>query len=556
MVCDKCGFENEEGAQVCISCGSRLPAQPADLNSTKQIKGADALDTHPDTALDDVESTSSIDIAEMFGDDEDSGIGNSPKSDQPNDDRNEDQASDDGHGKFGEPSKNNDGTNFAASGVLGLHEFEETQYQPTFPFDIPTSAMHHGQTDGNGAGRQAQPGYAAQMNPANFANAAFGVNSGNLADLVNTTQERVSNSSSQGVEDANRLSNSDNPDDSPAKSEAGTSSPETVQRSQLQSQRQQQPTHQSNPYQSNPYQPPLLSQQVYPQNQPQTPAPKQADQQTSRNPRLLIGIGIAIAAMIAICLIIVGILNSGILDTDSTNVGATSSTPQQTTKSARSSKTVFDKKQLNTLISQFSASDAAIAGIDINGKDTYSSKLATTKFVAAGLYLPIYLDAHSGKNPDSIAASDVMMNTMSNDDANTAMADLGGFSGVTGWLHKNGYKSTEMGRNFGDVAASNNGLENYSTASDSAAMLKAAEAAGGANLMTYDITADGVTIPADMQVCAHRGRGIKNAYNYFLIIKDNGHTIALAILTKNQSETAVTTFTSKLLASIDSTIAK
>lgn len=102
MVCDKCGFENEEGAQVCISCGSRLPALPADLNSTKQIKGADDLDAHPDTALDDVESTSSIDIAEMFGDDEDSGIGNSPKSDQPNDERNEDQASDDGHGKFGE----------------------------------------------------------------------------------------------------------------------------------------------------------------------------------------------------------------------------------------------------------------------------------------------------------------------------------------------------------------------------------------------------------------------------------------------------------------------
>ncbi|MFT8704392.1 serine hydrolase [Bifidobacterium aquikefiricola] len=566
MVCDKCGFRNEEGAKVCASCGSQLSDKPSDPRDAKPTSESDVEHGHDDTM-----------------------------------------------------SKDNGGTNFAASGILGLNEFEQTQYQPTFTFDIPITPKGRSLSDGsgseghrqpdaqslmdNGSGRetrsasatshlarvnsqptpdalygQGQSGYAAQMNSANLANAAFGVNSGNLADLVNASEDRVSSDPSDGVSAANGSNgsigtigtigatgttgsgNSDNPQDPHGAGQTPYSSPDNARQPLASAQQQPQATPQQQPQQS-------PTQQPNPQNQPQTPAHKQ--RQPSRRKRLLIGIGIAIAAILAICLIVVEILGSGILGTYSPNstspassatsptkVKPSTSAPQQTTTSEQPSKTVFDKKQLDTLISQFSASDAAIAGIDINGKDTYSSQLATTKFVAAGLYLPIYLDAHSGKNPNSITASDVMMNTMSNNDANTAMTDLGGFSAVTDWLHTNGYASTEIGRNFGDVAASNGGLENYSTAADSVAMLKATEAAGGANLMTYNIAADGIAIPAGMQISAHRGQGIKNAYNYFLIIKVKDYAIALAVLTKNHSGQEVTDLTSKVLQSIDSMIAQ
>ncbi|MFT9009361.1 MAG: serine hydrolase [Bifidobacterium sp.] len=496
MVCHECGFNNKEGAAVCASCGSRLNSSERSRISSKH--------QHHD------------------------GDGDDPQS----------------------------------QGIAGLNEFEDTQPHNPFEdfneFGQQTDAVHPSlkpAEDGVDAAQASHPVPWASVKPSApypssvaarnaFANAAYGVNSQNLADLVSPGHPKDADASRQ-VDDQNAASQMRGESPEGAVSDVGhpdSRKPPSSTAAQVHSSIE--------PAQGlSRFQHPTGVQSI----ETQTP---QAGLGSANRNRLLAIVGIVVATVIAVCLILIVIAQHGLLSGDTSRRSSTVGISQSKTNSSHASDTVFNAKKLNGIIAGFSDVDAAVAGKDINGSDAYASKLSKTKFVAAGLYLPIYLDAHSGKNPDSISASDIMMNTMSNDDANTAMADLGGADTVTQWLHQNGYPSSEIGRNFGDVAASNKGLENYSTAADSVAMLVATEKTGGMNLMTYDVTADGVKVPDGMQVAAHRGQGIKNAYNYFMIVKEKGHTIALAILTRNQSEDSVTSLTSKVLASIDSTIAK
>ena len=147
-----------------------------------------------------------------------------------------------------------------------------------------------------------------------------------------------------------------------------------------------------------------------------------------------------------------------------------------------------------------------------------------------------------------------MMGSMDNNAGNMAAAAVGGWSGVNSWASSHGYKGTSFNRDFGDVAASNAGYENYSSSRDAARMLAAVDAKGGASLMNADIASEGVTIPSDMIVHAHRGQGIQDTWNYFAIVEANGHKAAVAVVTQYQGQSVAADLMSRVLASVDKTL--
>ena len=56
-----------------------------------------------------------------------------------------------------------------------------------------------------------------------------------------------------------------------------------------------------------------------------------------------------------------------------------------------------------------------------------------------------------------------------------------------------------------------------------------------------------MNVPDGIEVMAHRGQGIKNVYNYFLILKKGKNKIGVSVLTKSADKDDVAEFVSKLL---------
>ncbi|WP_288667328.1 serine hydrolase [uncultured Bifidobacterium sp.] len=208
------------------------------------------------------------------------------------------------------------------------------------------------------------------------------------------------------------------------------------------------------------------------------------------------------------------------------------------------SATVIDDSSSSSSSADASSEDSAIANTSQSSK----------KFVAAGLYLPVYLASQGNGNAEGLA--NTMMTGMDNSAGNQAVGALGGWSAVNSWLSSHGYSGTSFNRDFGDVQASNAGYENYSTARDAARMLVAVDAVGGTGLMNTDIASEGVVIPSGMTVHAHRGMGIQNTWNYFAIVEVNGNKAAVSVVTQNQGQDRAAQLMSQVLASVDSTLRK
>ena len=104
-----------------------------------------------------------------------------------------------------------------------------------------------------------------------------------------------------------------------------------------------------------------------------------------------------------------------------------------------------------------------------DGLRSYSSRNASLSFVAAGLYLPAWLDYRDtyGDRPDAYAES---LTGMNNGSANGLIDAVGGESDLNEWLSDNKYYRTRLERDYGDVKASQNGYENYASPDDAARM--------------------------------------------------------------------------------------
>lgn len=280
-------------------------------------------------------------------------------------------------------------------------------------------------------------------------------------------------------------------------------------------------------------------------------------------------IGGVIGALLLLCIAAVITYNMGIWGSQSSLSDTTTSSSPSSSKSSASSTasaskstsqaaTGFDTTGLNTIVDGFSTTDVSVAAtIDGNASATssensYSSQQANKQFVAAGLYLPIYLQARAQNNAAALASASTMMQNMDNSAGNEAIASLGGLDAVTQWASAQGYTQTTFARNLGDVQASAAGYENKSSASDASRMLAAASTSGATAMMNYDLSSDGVSIPAGVTVHAHRGMGIQNTYNYFITMAKGSKSIALAVMTQSQGKDRTAQLTSALLSSMAS----
>lgn len=208
---------------------------------------------------------------------------------------------------------------------------------------------------------------------------------------------------------------------------------------------------------------------------------------------------------------------------------------------------VLDKDAVDAIVAGYSETDAAVAVMTADGLRSYSSPYAESSYVAAGLYLPVYL-AYTAENPGRPSDSaGEMLRSMNNDAANAVIDGMGGLDALNDWLSDNRYSRTTFGRKFGDVAASERGYENYTSADDAARMLSACINDGSYELMNYDIASEGVRIPAGATVHAHRGMGIQDAYNYFVVISDGGTSVGVAVMTRDLGKEQAAGLTSDIL---------
>ena len=212
--------------------------------------------------------------------------------------------------------------------------------------------------------------------------------------------------------------------------------------------------------------------------------------------------------------------------------------------------TDLDADKLQSIVNSYSSTDAAVSVRPVEDGDEFDSQQANSKFVAAGFYLPVYLSAKDAGNASTMSSAESMMRTMSNDDGNTAIGDLGGLSALNGWASGAGYGNTDFQRMFGDVAASNSGYENYTSASDATKMLAATAKAGGTGLMSFDLASEGVNAPSGTTLNGHRGQGIKNSYNFFILMKTGKTDVAVAVLTQNMGKDRAAALTSDILAEV------
>ena len=285
------------------------------------------------------------------------------------------------------------------------------------------------------------------------------------------------------------------------------------------------------------------------------PAAPNAKGKLGKGKRIVVII-IAVLAAIALILGILGVIGSRNAadgaSTESAGAQSQSQEPADTKNTDADGKSdakkfSFDKTKLDAIAN--GAQPAAVALSTTDGGAEYVSSSAGESKIASGLYLPVYLAAtDNGKNPDQTAST--MLKSMDNDAANQLIDRIGGTGKVNDWLKQNGYGHTELQRKYGDTAASAAGKENMTTAQDAANMLAVMDRIDAAKLMAFDAKKAGVTVPESMTVYGHTGQGIKDARNFFLVIKDGDRTVTVVVMTDGQSQETVAATVTKLLAEL------
>lgn len=213
--------------------------------------------------------------------------------------------------------------------------------------------------------------------------------------------------------------------------------------------------------------------------------------------------------------------------------------PESTEKKDTAAKKAFDIGSINAIINSYSSANAAASVRLLDGTDgqTYGTNQGNARLVAAGFYTPLYMAAKSSGDAGAIATATNMMNTMSNDDANTLMEDDGinpTSWAPTSWAQNNGYANTVFNRGFGDTEANSfhdSFWENWTSTNDASGILSDLYRAGGTGLLHVNIAGEGISIPAGMTVNAHRGF-IGNTYCIYAIVQVNGKHAAVAVMSQ------------------------
>jgi hypothetical protein len=242
--------------------------------------------------------------------------------------------------------------------------------------------------------------------------------------------------------------------------------------------------------------------------------------------------------------------NSGSSSDKSSGKSSESSSKGSTSTKNPKASNAFDATALNAIVAK-DAGDipAAVAVRGIGGSASYSSPEADSSFTAWGLVLPLYLNymSHTTKPSDSVGE---MMRSLNNDAANTVLDKAGGLDGLNAWLKRQHYDGTSFGRTFGDVAAKAEGHDNTVSADDAADMLAKVAQEDGDSLMSYNLAADGIGIPAGATIHAHHGTdGADGAHNYFIVMSYDSHKVAVSVMVQGDKATAAK-LTSDVLAEV------
>ena len=252
-------------------------------------------------------------------------------------------------------------------------------------------------------------------------------------------------------------------------------------------------------------------------------------------------------------------------DSVSTNVSPTptdleeddsTSTSTQTPSESTEAEALLDRSALDAIVDANSTTSAAVAVQIVNNTDGYASRLASQRFVAAGMYLPVYLAAEGSNNAQALGDARTMMTNMDNEAGNGAIDELGGLGAVNNWANSSGYADTRLERNFGDVQAADAGYENMTSAQNAADILAQFASGGDTSLMNFDLASEGVVIPDGVNVHAHRGMGIKNAYNYFIIMSQGDKSAAVAVMTQDEGKERAAALASQVMAEVRRTALK
>jgi len=194
----------------------------------------------------------------------------------------------------------------------------------------------------------------------------------------------------------------------------------------------------------------------------------------------------------------------------------------------------IDNAKLISLITKYNTTDnVAVALVDLNTSLEYRVGSVRNTFVASGFYAPVYIVTHGG----NLDKANQMMEQMDNSAGNKLIDEIGGFQKINNALAGEGFTQTTFSRYFGDTAASDKGYENYTSALDSAKILRELYEDGGYTKMKWDLTKDGISVPSGATIYSHRGQGIGGAYNVFAIIISGDIKYGLAIMTMHPGKT-------------------
>ncbi len=191
---------------------------------------------------------------------------------------------------------------------------------------------------------------------------------------------------------------------------------------------------------------------------------------------------------------------------------------------------------INEFISHRASSDISVSVIDNKSAKTYMSEYSDIKYVAWGLYLPVYLAYTSRQSYSSDIANDIMSNDVSvcNECANEAINAFGSPNAITTVIRsKYGTVNTSYGRLFGDINASG---DNYTTANDAVSFLYHLNDNAEFSKLSYDLSDFNITVPYNVNIYAHAGtenRNVRDELNLYAIVKGANVDYCIAIMTKN-----------------------
>ncbi|MGO5149833.1 serine hydrolase [Bifidobacterium boum] len=213
---------------------------------------------------------------------------------------------------------------------------------------------------------------------------------------------------------------------------------------------------------------------------------------------------------------------------------------------------VLDKQVMDAIVDMYNSGsgNAAVSVMTSDNLKSYSSDNASYSMSAAGLYLPPWLAYYDVVGGSPAGGYQSVLSSMDNGKANELIDRDGGMDMLNSWLNAHDYDETRFGHLYGDVNASENGYDNTTSSDDAAKMLTQLITKGEDGLLNYNVASDGVVVPDGATVHAHRGMGVGDAYDYYMVVSNGSKKVVVVVLTEGQAKEQAASLTSNVLKQV------